>query len=483
LTFSSAGNQTATLQSAGGCDSLATLSLSVNPTYNEVENMTICSNETPYLWNGLSLSATTSQSVTLNSINGCDSIVTLNLSVLPVFSTSIDSTICQSELPFVWSGLTFNAAGTQILNNTSVNGCDSTVQLNLQVIPISQILSLTGGEYCFGEIVEPFQVVLSGDSPFNLSYSVNGVGQVISSSSDTIYLGNEPGTYLITSISNGICSTSLNELDSIVVHPLPDANFSGGGYFCNTPNEVNVNVNVSGTAPFSVVYSINGIYDTLVISNLNPLGNNLPGVNGYYELFEVFDAYCSNTVSDLDTFFYYININELEVTPSDTTLCFGRSVNLTAIPNSPQDAIYWYDSPQLMNPVFSGSVYSFSPNLGVDTLYIQSVIDFCPNIPAVVYVTAIDCEIIVPTGFTPDDDNVNDTWVLNEIDTYYPNNVVSIYNRWGNLIYQSAPGKYESNPWNGKYNDESLPVSSYYFIIEFGDGVQESKNGTVTIIK
>ncbi|MFM7681453.1 MAG: gliding motility-associated C-terminal domain-containing protein, partial [Bacteroidota bacterium] len=143
----------------------------------------------------------------------------------------------------------------------------------------------------------------------------------------------------------------------------------------------------------------------------------------------------------------------------------------------------WFDSPQLVNPVFSSSVYSFSPNLGVDTLYIQSLIDFCPNIPAVVYVTAIDCEIIVPTAFTPDDDNVNDTWVLNEIDTYYPNNVVSIYNRWGNLIYQSAPGKYESNPWNGKYNDESLPVGSYYFIIEFNDDQTQNKTGIVSIIK
>ena len=37
--------------------------------------------------------------------------------------------------------------------------------------------------------------------------------------------------------------------------------------------------------------------------------------------------------------------------------------------------------------------------------------------------------------------------------------------------------------WNGSYNGESLPVGTYYFIIEYNDNFTKSSNGSVTIIK
>ncbi len=94
-----------------------------------------------------------------------------------------------------------------------------------------------------------------------------------------------------------------------------------------------------------------------------------------------------------------------------------------------------------------------------------------------------DCGIIIPTAFTPDGDNTNDVWELNGIDLIYPENKVYVYNRWGNLIFESPSGAYEQNPWNGTFNDEVLPVGSFYYIINYNDSFTDASNGTVSILK
>ena len=53
------------------------------------------------------------------------------------------------------------------------------------------------------------------------------------------------------------------------------------------------------------------------------------------------------------------------------------------------------------------------------------------------------------------------------------------FNRWGGLLYQSEKGNYLTQPWNGKFNNENLPVGTYYFIIETGS---ETLKGIVSII-
>ena len=94
-----------------------------------------------------------------------------------------------------------------------------------------------------------------------------------------------------------------------------------------------------------------------------------------------------------------------------------------------------------------------------------------------------DCGIIIPTAFTPDGDNVNDFWSLENIDEIYPNNKVFIYNRWGNIIFESQAGSYEQYPWSGTFNGEKLPVGSFYYIIDYNDGYTDTSNGTVSILK
>jgi len=88
-----------------------------------------------------------------------------------------------------------------------------------------------------------------------------------------------------------------------------------------------------------------------------------------------------------------------------------------------------------------------------------------------------------PSAFTPDKDFVNDFWEIPNIDEYFPENKVKIYNRWGELLFESEKGKYSINPWDGKHKGKSLAVGSYYYIIQLNEQNQEDKSGSVSIIK
>jgi gliding motility-associated-like protein len=121
--------------------------------------------------------------------------------------------------------------------------------------------------------------------------------------------------------------------------------------------------------------------------------------------------------------------------------------------------------------------------VGTTTYNVSQTVNGCESPTSSVVISVEECGIIVPTAFTPDNDNTNDFWILDNIDQIYPNNVVTIYNRWGNQIYQSKIGQYELAPWDGTFKDEKMPVGSYYFIIEYNDNYTQNLSGIVTLIK
>ena len=88
----------------------------------------------------------------------------------------------------------------------------------------------------------------------------------------------------------------------------------------------------------------------------------------------------------------------------------------------------------------------------------------------------IDC-IQPPTAFTPDGDGINDTWIIENL-TNYPNAVVQIFNKWGNLLYETN-GEYM--PWNGYYEGKRLPTATYYYIINLNNG-DAPYSGPITIV-
>ncbi|MGB5435324.1 MAG: gliding motility-associated C-terminal domain-containing protein, partial [Maribacter sp.] len=75
--------------------------------------------------------------------------------------------------------------------------------------------------------------------------------------------------------------------------------------------------------------------------------------------------------------------------------------------------------------------------------------------------------------FSPNDDGVNEFFKIDCI-SRYPNNVLRVYNRWGNIVFEQQ--NYD-NTWTGLSNgratiseQELLPVGTYYYILDLGDG-------------
>ncbi len=85
---------------------------------------------------------------------------------------------------------------------------------------------------------------------------------------------------------------------------------------------------------------------------------------------------------------------------------------------------------------------------------------------------------IIPNTFTPNNDGINDQWRIDFLNTY-PNNRVQVFTRTGKLVFESRG--YDT-PWDGTIKGKALPIDTYYYIIEPGNG-RDPITGYVTILK
>ncbi|PSK88845.1 gliding motility-associated C-terminal domain-containing protein [Taibaiella chishuiensis] len=245
-----------TLTTAGGCDSIVTLNLTVTPYLTGTANITICQGQ-GYSFNGITY--TTSQSGlkdTLQTVAGCDSIVTLNLTVSPYLTGTDVKTICQGQ-GYLFNGVTYTTSNSTARDTlTTAGGCDSIVTLNLTVTPYltgtvhvticqGQGYSFNGSTYTTSQsgLKDTLQTVAGCDSIVTLNLTVTpylaGIDeQVICQGQAYVFNGI---TY--TAANNTATDTLLTAAgcDSIVtlqltVNPLPTVGISidteRSGAFC-----------------------------------------------------------------------------------------------------------------------------------------------------------------------------------------------------------------------------------------------------------
>ena len=114
-------------QTIYGCDSTVTLNLTITPAVETTINENACGS---FPWNGQTLWTSGVYIDSLQSAAGCDSIVLLNLNVYPIYAIGIDSTVLDA---FTWNGIDYATSGSYTQFFTSVNGCDSSVTINLTI--------------------------------------------------------------------------------------------------------------------------------------------------------------------------------------------------------------------------------------------------------------------------------------------------------------------------------------------------------------
>jgi hypothetical protein len=170
-----------TFTSIYGCDSIAVLNLVVSPKIMSSFTKTICSGET-YLWNGIQRGKSGTYLDTFTSSNGCDSIVTLNLIVNQVTKSSIFDTICPGD-SFLFNGLSLTSAG--IYKDTLINssGCDSILTLYLSIYQLPSLNIHGKSVICGNETIN-----LNVDNYFDkYHWSTGGKSSAIAVSEEDIY--------------------------------------------------------------------------------------------------------------------------------------------------------------------------------------------------------------------------------------------------------------------------------------------------------
>ncbi|MEE9462344.1 MAG: gliding motility-associated C-terminal domain-containing protein, partial [Bacteroidales bacterium] len=157
---------------------------------------------------------------------------------------------------------------------------------------------------------------------------------------------------------------------------------------------------------------------------------------------------------------------------NDTTLCGSMSVILDA---GNSGSTYMWSTGETTQQIevfsseqfFSVEVTNLTGCSGSGEIHIQ------PCSPKEFFAS-------IANTITPNNDNVNDTWQIDEA-MAYPEIEIEIFDRWGRLVWRSSRGYTEN--WDGRnMNGKDLPMDSYFWVINLNDG-SELINGTITIIR
>ncbi|MEO9532037.1 MAG: gliding motility-associated C-terminal domain-containing protein [Crocinitomicaceae bacterium] len=158
----------------------------------------------------------------------------------------------------------------------------------------------------------------------------------------------------------------------------------------------------------------------------------------------------------------------------DTTIIIGDAVQLYATGG---DSYSWYPSDFMDDP--NSQYPTVNPDVNF-TYYCQitDINDCIDTAIAIITVVPDVSTLVVPNLFTPNGDGFNDNWVIANLDGFLDNQV-SIFNLYGQLIYQAGP---YNNDWDGTYAGANLPDGTYYYILELNDPLYPDPiQGNVTI--
>lgn len=104
----------------------------VEPT---IENVSICAGELPLIWNNDIITEAGTYFATLTNSLGCDSVVQLILNVENAVVSNLNFTICENDFPFTIGNETYVSPGNYTQTFTVNNGCDSVLVIFLSETP------------------------------------------------------------------------------------------------------------------------------------------------------------------------------------------------------------------------------------------------------------------------------------------------------------------------------------------------------------
>jgi gliding motility-associated-like protein len=443
----------------------------------------------------------------------------------------------------IGSAITDLAPGVYVVTGVTAEGCQGTAQIELLNPPAISIAASSQPADCGIENGSVTIVATGGTAPYqfslnNLGGTELGTGQTISGLGSGVYIAivtdvNGCSAQALVSITNPFAANVVSNIQNVSCPGADDGsvtltltggnppfifNWVGPDGFTSFEQSLTnlgggqygVEITDSEGCVFSAVYNIFEAQPISIVGvpeDIDCSTGNIGGVNAFVSggfaplQFTWFDE--TNTVitteQNLGTLIpgsYTLEVSDANGCTVSASYNINRINNFIANAGGPELFLFEGESIQLggnpAGPEFAN--FSWSPPIALNNSGIPNPI--ASPIEDVVYTLTVStdnsCEstdqvtvtvlprIEFPTGFSPNGDGINDFWEIDRIDEY-PNAVVEVYTRWGQLVFRSVG---YSRPWNGTFNGEQLPIGTYYYIIDLKDvRFKSALTGPVTILR
>ena len=349
-------------------------------------------------------------------------------------------------------------AGNVSVTVTDANGCTATQNLIITEPPALIIDTMVIQPSCSNTNNGSIDITVSGGNP---PYSYQWSGAITATTQDLSNL--LPGTYTLTVNDASGCSANitvqLNPLQTISALASADTAYCDG----NGPATL--------TASGGIAYQWILLADGSVVGNTATVSVN-PAIGVHTYVVQVNNGACVA----YDTVVVTVYALPLIDAGPDVSIVRGGSVMIGGNPTGPQGSTFAWGPSETLSSTMVGNPIASPVN---STTYYVTVTSPEGCIASDSVLVSVLPDIVFPNGFTPNGDGVNDVWIIDNIQ-FFPNNVVEVYNRWGELLFRSEG--YEV-PWDGKYNGKELPVGTYYYVIDLNDERYKPYTGPITIMR
>ncbi|MEM9991904.1 MAG: gliding motility-associated C-terminal domain-containing protein, partial [Bacteroidota bacterium] len=492
-----------------GCDSITTMLVSVNPQKSNAFPWEICDGET-YILGSQMLTQDGTYSETFQTTEGCDSLVTVNLTVLSTVNNAIDTTICSGQT-YTFDGNSLTEAGTYTATETTPDGCEKITTLTLNIaqptdstlqIQICEGESLQGIVYTQNEtLTETLTNAANCDSLLTTQIlvtplyndtipsticegeSVQGIPifqDTVLVFSETSATGCDSITTLLVRVNNDQTNTFATEICEGETYVLGNQSLSTSGTYTEL-FQTTEGCDSLVTVELSFLTTVEATLEATICAGETYLfdGQDL-AENGVYTASQITPNGCDSTTTLSLTIedAFLLDLGE------DQIVSLGDTVQLAA---TNANGIIFYewesDSPlscfDCPNPSLTVEGSTSVRLTATNTANCQS--------EATVNFRLKDYEIYQPTAFSPNDDGVNE---LFELGFGQDVNIVRrflIFDRWGNELYSVemvAPDSPDLS-WNGYFKDVLLDKGIYIWIaeVEFTDSTVKQFASEVLLMR
>lgn len=402
---------------------------------------------------------------------------------LPTFTDNCGAELVQTDLTGLTVGSTF-PVGLTILNysaiDTSGNSQGCSFRIEILDYPSPATIAIDTIEICgtSTQVLEADPItqgtglwtVTNGQGNFNNQFAnLTGV--------NSIAFGTNQYTWTVSTPQCGSVS------DSIIViryEPPFATSISADTIFsCSDPT-----VDLVATAATSGSGIWTASPTTTIDDPLSNITTATMATNGWYEFtWTVTNGTCP---SSSDSVFVFYSSEQTNATSSDSAICIELgTVQLNATALLPGQSALWRfisGGGSIVNPNAAQTSVMNLQN-GVNTLIYEVTSDFCPIQSDTVNIVVSVCDgfdPVFPTVITPNLDGKNDLFVIEYLELIYPNCKVTIFNRWGSVVYESIG---YADPWDGTFNGEPLPMGTYFYRLELNDADERVYSGDISIIR